>query len=366
MAVEDRSDPRRDPEVGSERDIRPVVRRPRAGPSGLAIGIGIAVAALILFYILDSRRLARIAPATQPQSSLAAESAAPPPLYIPPQPPPPVSAPTPVSTPLPAPAPSPVTPPPVVYMPAPSPPAAPVQPAPPSRNLASPALVVDNGVNAPAANSNQAATRQPATGTAAGLDTQRTHAAMFSDPAATVPQGTLIPAILETGLDSSHAGFARALVQQDVRGFDGTHILIPRGSRLIGEYSGGVAQGQKRAFIVWTRLIRPDGVTIAIGSPAADPVGSAGIKAHVNSHFLARFSGAILQSVLDLGVNLASRSTNSPVVVALPGSLQGTAGTVVQPAQIAPTLKVKPGTSISVFVARDLDFRGAEKTSSDQ
>ena len=181
---------------------------------------------------------------------------------------------------------------------------------------------------------------------------------MFSGRSTTVPQGTLIPAILETALDSSHAGFARALVQRDIRGFDGTKILIPRGSRLIGQYAGNAAQGQNRAFIIWQRLIRPDGVTIALDSPAADPVGSGGIKAHVNSHFFARFSGAILQSVLDLGVNLASRSTHSPVVVVLPGSFQGTTSTVVQPSQIAPTLKVKPGTSISVFVARDLDFGG--------
>lgn len=183
---------------------------------------------------------------------------------------------------------------------------------------------------------------------------------MLTDQAATVPQGTLIPAILETGLDSSHAGFARALVQRDIRGFDGSTILIPRGSRLIGEYAGNAAQGQKRAFIIWSRLIRPDGVTIALNSPAAEPVGGGGVKAHVNSHFFARFSGAILQSVLNLGVNLASRAAKSPVVVALPGALQGTTGTMVQPAQIAPTLKVKPGTSISVFVARDLDFSGAE------
>jgi len=183
---------------------------------------------------------------------------------------------------------------------------------------------------------------------------------MFNGRATTVPQGTLIPAILETALDSSHAGFARALVQRDVRGFDGSRVLIPRGSRLIGQYTGNAAQGQKRAFIIWQRLIRPDGVTIALDSPAADPVGGGGIKAHVNSHFFARFSGAILQSVLDLGVNLASRSTHSPVVVALPGSLQGTASTVVQPTQIAPTLKVKPGTSISVFVAHDLDFSRAD------
>jgi type IV secretion system protein VirB10 len=217
--------------------------------------------------------------------------------------------------------------------------AAPAAPASPPRNLSAPALVVDTGANAGGAVGADPPTTAPTGASNTGqIDVQRAHAAMFNGRATTVPQGTLIPAVLETALDSSHAGFARALVQRDVRGFDGTKILIPRGSRLIGQYAGDAAQGQKRAFILWQRLIRPDGVMIALDSPAADPVGSGGVKAHVNSHFFARFSGAILQSVLDLGVNLASRSAHSPVVVALPGSLQGTASTVVQPTQIAATL----------------------------
>jgi type IV secretion system protein VirB10 len=366
--ITEAGDPRNDADIVGERDIRPVVRRPRAGPSGAAIAIALIAAAVILFVILNSRRLGRSAPATEPQVSLALESAAPPPLYVPP-----VSTPTaaPVLTPTTLPSATPTSvaipapsPPPVVYVPTPAP-----QPAPqpqPSRNLAAPALVVDNGANVTTVGSPSSSSKPAEDSATSAISTSRTHAAMFADPSSTVPQGTLIPAILETGLDSSHAGFARALVQQDVRGFDGTQVLIPRGSRMIGEYAGDAAQGQKRAFIVWTRLIRPDGVTIAINSPVADPLGSAGVKAHVNSHFLARFSGAILQSVLDLGVNLASRSTNSPVILALPGSLQGTASTVVQPTQIAPTLKVKPGTSISIFVARDLDFNGANHASASQ
>ena len=162
------------------------------------------------------------------------------------------------------------------------------------------------------------------------------------------------------GFDSTRAGFARALVQRDVRGFDGTRVLIPRGSRLIGEYSGAAVQGQKRALILWSRLIRPDGVTSAIGSPATDTVGRGGVRAKVDTHFFERFAGALLQSVLDIGVNLAARSSDSPVIIALPGAVHGTTTTVVKPTEIPPTLKVKPGTSISVFVARDLDFTGAE------
>ncbi|RYG86872.1 MAG: TrbI/VirB10 family protein, partial [Alphaproteobacteria bacterium] len=125
-------------------------------------------------------------------------------------------------------------------------------------------------------------------------------------------------------------------------------------------YRSETAPGQKRALINWIRLIRPDGATIAIGSPAADPLGGTGIKARVNSHFFERFTGAILQSALDIGVNLASRSTGSPVIVALPGTVQNVTGQGNQPQQITPTLKVRQGTSISIFVARDLDFTGVE------
>ena len=180
---------------------------------------------------------------------------------------------------------------------------------------------------------------------------------MLANRSTTVVQGSLIPAVLETPLDSSRPGFSRAVVSRDVRSFDGSRVLIPRGSRLIGEYRSEATQGQKRAFITWTRLIRPDGATISLNSPSGDPLGRGGIKAKVNSHFFSRFGEAILQSVLDIGVNAAASATNSPVVI-LPG---GTGAQRPQPSNIAPTLKVAQGTSISVFVARDLDFSGVER-----
>jgi type IV secretion system protein VirB10 len=291
--------------------------------------------------------------------------AAPPPLAVPPE-----AVPVPVlpfveapEAPPPAP-PAPPPPPQIVYVPQPAPPAAPAPPPPPPRATNEPALVVDTGAPpaaaaAPAAGAAAAPTAEEAAG---GLIQSggRARAGMFANRATTVAQGTLIPAVLETALDSTRPGLARAIVSRDVRGFDGSRVLIPRGSRLIGEYRSDVAPGQHRALVNWTRLIRPDGVTIAIGSPAADTLGGGGIRAHVNSHFLTRFAGAILQSVLDVGVNLAGRvGNNNGAVVVLPGSLQG-ATQIVQPAQITPTLTVRAGTSISIFAARDLDFTGAE------
>jgi type IV secretion system protein VirB10 len=188
---------------------------------------------------------------------------------------------------------------------------------------------------------------------------ERVTAERFANPAFTVPQGTVIPAVLETALDSTRVGGARALVQRHVMSFDGTRLLIPRGSRLYGEYDASLQSGQNRALVRWTRLIRPDGVTIALDSPSSDPLGRAGIKGKVDSKFLQRFGGSILQSVLDLGVGVAVSRATDGVIVALPGSTQNVQVTDQQ--QVQPTLRVQQGTSVSVFVARDLDFSTVDR-----
>lgn len=362
-------DPRTTLDPAGERDMRPVVDRSRAGLSGAAVAAIAAVAGLGLFGMLEARRQNATAPATTRMSGDASTSAAPPPLYVPPAPAP-ATVPSPVlpvravpATPSPAPVIQPA-PGPVVASPAyqaePSP-SSPAQPLP--RNVSGSALVLDASAQSPSAEPD---TQDPNAGKTpgdrrTGLSTARARAAMLANRSTTVPQGTLIPAVLETAFDSTSPGFARALVQKDVHGFDGTRVLIPRGSRLIGEYGAETAHGQKRAVILWSRLIRPDGVTIALLSPAADTVGRGGVKADVNNHFLERFSGAILQSALDVGVALAARNSRSPVIVALPGSTTGVASTVNNRAtDITPTLRVPAGRSVSVFVARDLDFTDAE------
>jgi type IV secretion system protein VirB10 len=350
--------------------VRPVVALPRRGASGLVIGIGIAVAALLLFLVLNARRQT----ATQPPVTARGVdtiAAAPPPLYIPPVPaplPPPVTVTPAPDRPLPVvvapqPRPSPPPPAPPVYIQQP-PPYQP--PPPPARTSNSPALVIDT-TSAPPAPPQVIVAAQAAADAQALGGTQgggRVRAGVFANRGWTVAQGTLIPAVLETAFDSTRPGFARAVVSRDVRGFDGARILIPRGSRLTGEYRSDIQPGQKRALINWTRLIRPDGVTIALASPASDTLGRGGVSGHYNGHFWERFAGAILQSALDVGVNLASRAAtnaSSSVVVALPGSTQTLAPQLIQSARIVPTITVPAGTSLSVFVARDLDFSGTGK-----
>jgi type IV secretion system protein VirB10 len=176
----------------------------------------------------------------------------------------------------------------------------------------------------------------------------------MTNPSTTVTEGTLIPAVLETAINTDVPGYVRAVVSQDVRSFDGKRVLVPRSSRLIGQYQAGVEQGQRRAYVVWTRLIRPDGVSINIASPAVGFDGTTGLEGDVNSHFLKRFGSGLLLSVVG-GLGAIATGGVGGVIVA--GGSQSAANSAVQSnGQISPTIRVRAGEPIKIFTARDLDF----------
>lgn len=345
------------------RDVRPVVAR--AGgqtPGWLLLGVA-GFGGVLLFMVLDGQRRAATAPATEVRTADVVQTpSALPPLYIAPDmPPPPVSVSPALETqpslqpapqaPPPPPPPSPpsVYQPQAPYVPPQQPPYVPPQPTLAPQPVASsgPALVIDT-TGAP--DRTEGGALVPAT------------AERISRPATTVPQGTLIPAVLETALDSTRPGQVRAIVSQDIKGFDGSTVLIPRGTRVFGEYQADMAAGQNRALVQWTRLVRPDGVTMALASPAADMEGRAGIRGRVNSHFFERFSSGLLQSVLNVGGALIGQSINrdGSVIIALPST--GGAAPVTAPQGPQPTLRVDAGTRVTVFVARDLELPPAGRT----
>jgi type IV secretion system protein VirB10 len=172
----------------------------------------------------------------------------------------------------------------------------------------------------------------------------------------TVVEGAIIPAVLETGLNSDLPGYVRAMVTRDVRGFDGTKVLIPQGARLIGQYKGGVALGQRRAFVIWTRLIRPDGATVDLGAPATDGLGQGGLTGKVDTHFFERFGGAMLLSLLNIGAGAVADSSDTTVVIA---STRDAASSALQGGEnVSPTVTVPQGTPVRVFVNQDIDFSG--------
>jgi len=115
---------------------------------------------------------------------------------------------------------------------------------------------------------------------------------------ALVAQGTLIRADLLTAIQSDLPGNVSAIVREDVWSFDGRRVLIPAGTKLIGDYRSGITRGQTRIFVVWTRLLREDGVSVQLGSIGTDDLGRAGKAGFVDQHYVERFGASILLSVV--------------------------------------------------------------------
>jgi len=174
-----------------------------------------------------------------------------------------------------------------------------------------------------------------------------------------VAQGTIIQAILESAVNSDLPGMIRGIVNEDVYAFDGSKVMIPKGARLIGRYSSNIQLGQERVVAVWTRLIRPDGVSIALGSPASDDLGLSGIGGNVDTHFREKFGSAALISVM-AGISgygssrirdEAGRETAESVGSDFTGQASGAFERYLT---LAPTIRADQGSRVSVFVARDL------------
>ncbi len=181
--------------------------------------------------------------------------------------------------------------------------------------------------------------------------------ARLANPASTIATGTLIPAVLETPIDTSKPGLVRAIVSKDVRGVDGRRVLIPRGSKLIGEYQSDVAWSQRRVQVTWTTLIRPDNSTIELAFPAADALGATGVPGRLGGSPIGRFLGGVLQSAFTVGESFLTQRVNNTVVVGVPaGAVAGASPNIMISNSGRRTLTVKRGSLVNAFVARDLDL----------
>ncbi|HVR07498.1 MAG TPA: TrbI/VirB10 family protein [Thermoanaerobaculia bacterium] len=185
--------------------------------------------------------------------------------------------------------------------------------------------------------------------------------------AATLAAGTLIPALLETEVNSDLPGPLLAQVSRDVYDFRQRSILVPRGTRLLGAYQNQVAVGQRRLLVAWTRLTFPDGSACDLpGLPGIDPSGAAGLTARVHNHLLRLFGDALLLSLLSAGADLSQPQNRNLALAPSAGSVasaavgQELASVGVQllrrDLSLQPTLRLAAGTPLVVFVNGDLDL----------
>ena len=201
----------------------------------------------------------------------------------------------------------------------------------------------------------------------------------------TVMAGSVIPAVLVSGINSDLPGPILAQVNQSV--FDsatGRSLLIPQGSRLIGAYQNASTYGQQRIRIAWQRLIFPNTASMDLPQmPGADQSGFAGFTDQVNNHYLSTFGTAAVMSLISAGQMVGQMATfgggagygafgyYQPNQWAMAGEMAGSAASgqvgslgqqmmgngMNRPA----TIEIRPGYQFNVMVTEDLAFPGAYK-----
>lgn len=177
--------------------------------------------------------------------------------------------------------------------------------------------------------------------------------------------GAVIPAALITGIRSDLPGQITAQVTENV--YDsptGSLLLIPQGTRIIGQYDDGVTFGQRRVLLVWNRLILPGGRSIVLERlPGADASGYAGLEDGVDYHWWDLMKAAGLSTLLGMGTELAT-SDEDRLIRAIRDGTQDTVNQagqqiVQRQLQVAPTLTIRPGFPVRIIVTRDLVFEPA-------
>lgn len=177
-------------------------------------------------------------------------------------------------------------------------------------------------------------------------------------------QGTTIPCVLKTKINSEYQGFATCQITKDVYSANGRVLLMERGSTVFGEQNVQMSQGKARVSILWSKVETPKGISVSLDSPATGQLGEMGVNAKVNNHFWKRFSGAIMLSVIQDASAIARSRLEKQNQNGDTTNINNTSNTLDNMAEetlknsinIPPTAIVNQGAVINIMVARDVDF----------
>ena len=176
--------------------------------------------------------------------------------------------------------------------------------------------------------------------------------------------GTVIPAALLTAVDSEREGRVMAVVTENV--FDtvsGNYLLIPQGARLLGRYNGDQTYGERRAFLVWERIIFADGRSLTLNKePGVDSSGAGGVTGRVDRR-LGQLALAALASGVITTLGEAARRDGEDKSSSLLGDAGDAASIeaarvggrlIDRELEVKPTIRIAPGSRVQVLLTRDL------------
>ena len=199
---------------------------------------------------------------------------------------------------------------------------------------------------------------------AASAAFETSNAQTFGNLSERVIQGTIISAVLETAINTELPGNIRAQVTEPVFSYDGSRILMPAGTRLVGTFNTDINTAQSRVLIAWTRAITPEGQSVELGGTGTDKLGRSGTRGNVDSRFVQRFGSAILITAINAIPSLLSTESENTSVGAANDVANEASGDLADQSESAledqlnlpPIIRIPQGEEIRVFVNRDLVF----------
>ena len=183
-------------------------------------------------------------------------------------------------------------------------------------------------------------------------------------------KGTKIPCVLESNVVSEQDGFVSCIVHRDVYSGNAKVLLVEKGSRITGEYSGNIKNGDKRLQIIWDRIVTPYNIIIDLNSPTTDRLGASGVTGKVDNRWGLRIGSALLVSIIDDALSIAkdnnSDNNNANTKVVVDGETTSTTQNIAEKIleknlDLNPIIYLQEGKILNIYAAEDIDLSNVYK-----
>jgi type IV secretion system protein VirB10 len=184
-----------------------------------------------------------------------------------------------------------------------------------------------------------------------------------SEPRYVLTEGTILETVLTNRLDGTFAGPVNCLVTTAAYATDQQHLLIPAGSRVLGEARPVTAFGQARLAVVFHRLVLPNGTRFDLHEfHALNQGGDVGLQDQVNRHYAQIFGASLAVGAI---AGLAQTQTAVGLdATSLDAYRQGAAANLAQSSarildrflNLLPTVTIREGHRVKVYLSNDLEL----------